>query len=139
MKISFRDGYLKVTTPEAEALLEELLDSDGLWEYLSVAFQKSVEHQEQTKAESLELKNMMNMMEKVMSSVSTLEKKVESGIVVKGETVNGTGSVPVSNLNKANTAEEPPRRKKKKVDPNKMKNLGGNAFLAMAQNAKKIK
>lgn len=139
MKISFRDGYLKVTTPEAEALLEELLDSDGLWEYLSVAFQKSVEHQEQTKAESLELKNMMNMMEKMMSSVSTLEKKVESGIVVKGETVNGTGSVPVSNLNKANTAEEPPRRKKKKVDPNKMKNLGGNAFLAMAQNAKKIK
>lgn len=139
MKISFRDGYLKVTTPEAEALLEELLDSDGLWEYLSVAFQKSVEHQEQTKAESLELKNMMNMMEKMMSSVSTLEKKVESGIVVKGETVNGTSNVPVSSLNKANITEEPPKRKKKKVDPNKMKNLGGNAFLAMAQNAKKIK
>lgn len=137
MKVSFQSGYLKVTTPEAEALLEELLDSDGLWEYLSVAFQKSVEEQEQNKAESLELKNMMNMMEKVMSSVSTLEKKVDSGVVVKGN--DGGSALPVSSLNKANTEPERPRREKKKVDPTKMKNMGGNAFLAMAQQAKKIK
>ena len=138
MKVNFHSGYLKVTTPEAEALLEELLDSDGLWEYLSVAFQKSVEEQEQNKAESLELKNMMNMMEKMMSSVSTLEKKVEKGVVINGGSVPSTGTQ-TSSVSQASDKPEPPRRKKKKIDQSKLNNLGGNAFLAMAQQAKKIK
>lgn len=138
MIVKLHNGYLKVDTPEAEELLEDLLDRDELWEYMSIAFQKSVEEEMKKKKEEEQMNNLLTLMQKVSSKVETLEKTVKEVPKV---------AVPVSGNNTATQsskpAEEPVRkpRERKKVDMNKLNALGGgsNPFLAAASRAKKFK
>ena len=137
MIVKLHNGYLKVDTPEAEELLEDLLDRDELWEYLSIAFQKSVEEEMRKRKEGEQMNSLLTLLQKVSSKVDTLEKTVKEvpkvAVPVSGNST-ATPSKPV---------EEPVRkpRERKKVDMNKLNALGGNAnpFLAAASRAKKFK
>lgn len=137
MIVKLHNGYLKVDTPEAEELLEDLLDRDELWEYLSIAFQKSVEEDLKKRKEEEQMNNLMALMQKVSSKVDTLEKTVKE---VPKVAVPVSGSSTPQQSKPAEPVERKPRQRKK-VDMNKVNALGGgaNPFLAAAKKAGKYK
>lgn len=136
MVVNFDNGYLKVNTPEAEEMLEELLDKDIFWEYLSIAFQKSVEQDLQQKKEDERIESLMAMMKGMQANFESLEKTVKEAPRVVETVVasSGTATKPVEGVKK------PPQRQRKKVDMNKLNAKGSNnPFLAMAAKAGSMK
>ncbi|WP_460377150.1 hypothetical protein [Paraclostridium bifermentans] len=122
-------------------MLEDLLDRDKLWEYLSIAFQKSVEEDIRKKQEDEQLQSLMSMVKTMSGKMDILQKAVNEAPKIASP-ASGS-SVAVSSA-ASTPAEEPVRkpRERKKVDMNKLNAMGAggaNPFLAAASRAKKFK